>query len=196
MSEQREVPIIPEDLRESYADHLYGRVNYTLVRDLNYCGFERPVENIDELEATRTVAKELMVERATLEATTESMRFERDEARAASRRSLAQWHEARERIARAEAELAALQQAWASKVGDGTDKITPEEIVSLIEDYQDKLAEGRTERDRLLAQVQRKAAPLTDEEWLDLCAGDALQFADMQRHEIDALIAGRVNVGD
>lgn len=59
------------------------------------------------------------------------------------------------RIAELSAELAALQQAWASKVGDGTDKITPGEIVSLIDDYQDKLAEGRSERDRLLAQVQR-----------------------------------------
>ena len=38
------------------------RVNFTLVRDFNYGGFESPVKDLDELEATRVVAVELMRE--------------------------------------------------------------------------------------------------------------------------------------
>jgi hypothetical protein len=41
---------------------LYDRVNFTLVRDLNYGGFEHPVTDSDELQATRIVAIELMQE--------------------------------------------------------------------------------------------------------------------------------------
>ena len=43
-------------------ERLYERVNFTLVRDFNYGGFESPVKDLDELEATRVVAVELMRE--------------------------------------------------------------------------------------------------------------------------------------
>jgi hypothetical protein len=53
---------LPED-NTSLQEHLYSRVNYTLVRDLNFGDFtKRPVRDADELQATRIVAIELMQE--------------------------------------------------------------------------------------------------------------------------------------
>ena len=44
-------------------------------------------------------------------------------------------------IASLEARLKALEEAWRTTVGDGTDKLTPEGIRSLVDDYQEDLRE-------------------------------------------------------
>ena len=35
-------------------------------------------------------------------------------------------------------------------------------------------------------------APVSDEEWLALCSGDVVTFADVLRRDVEALIANRV----
>jgi hypothetical protein len=44
---------------------------------------------------------------------------------------------------------------------------------------------------QLREQAERLTKPVSDEEWIDLCSGDHVDMADVQRHEIDALIAAR-----
>ena len=62
-----------------------------------------------------------------------------------------------------EARLKALEEAWRTTVGDGTDKLTPEGIRSLVDDYQEDLREMKA---RLKALEWRR---ITDED-LPRCA--------------------------
>jgi hypothetical protein len=44
---------------------------------------------------------------------------------------------------------------------------------------------------RLEAALAEMSKPVTDDEWLGLCAGDHVQIADVQRHEMDAFLSAR-----
>ncbi|HUX43544.1 MAG TPA: hypothetical protein VMV57_02220 [Terracidiphilus sp.] len=63
--------------------------------------------------------------------------------------------ELEQRIARLEAELRELKEAWRTTVGDGTDKLTHANLKSLLEEYCSELREAKQENERLKAHGDR-----------------------------------------
>jgi hypothetical protein len=50
----------------------------------------------------------------------------------------------------------------------------------------------KLENEQLKVQIERVSAPVSDEEWLGMCAGDHVVFADFQRSDIENFIAFRL----